>query len=101
VVLGLGGAGLVAGGVTGFLAYQKKHTALDHCDASHACDDTGLAAARSFKTFSLASTIAFAAGGVGLAVGTALVLSGKPRSETRVGVVALPGGGGIGATGEF
>jgi tetratricopeptide (TPR) repeat protein len=60
VALGVGGAALLAGGVTGVLALGRARVADEHCDAAHTCDPTGLDANRDGKTFSTLSTVLFA-----------------------------------------
>jgi hypothetical protein len=62
--LGVGGAALIAGGVTGVLALGRARVADQHCDAAHTCDGVGLDANRDGTTYSTLSTILFPAGAV-------------------------------------
>ena len=62
VLLGVGAASLVVGGVTGVLALSKAGTVKDHCDASYACDQDGVDAASAGRTLSPVSTITLIAG---------------------------------------
>ncbi len=103
VTLGAGTAALIFGGVTAILATQKKRDALAHCDASHACDGEGLAAAEQFRTLSLLGTLGVGAGLVGVGVGAFLLATpSEPAPQSAsIGPVLLPGGGGLGATGSF
>jgi hypothetical protein len=62
VLLGVGAASLVVGGVTGVLALSKAGTVKDHCDASYVCDQEGVDAASAGRTLSPVSTITLIAG---------------------------------------
>jgi hypothetical protein len=84
VALGLGGAGLLLGGVTGGLALSKK-SALDD-DTEHCLDNQCLRAVEddvsSLKTFRTVSTVGFIAGGVLAATGVVLLLTHESPSAT-------------------
>jgi hypothetical protein len=80
VALGIGGAGLVVGGVTGFLALGKKSDLdcfNDRCPSSQ--KDT-LDAAQSMATV---STVGFAVGVVGVGVGVVMLLAGGGSDSAR------------------
>jgi hypothetical protein len=64
VLLGVGAASLVVGGVTGILAVSKAGTVKDHCDASNQCDQEGVDAASSGRFLSPLSTVTVIAGAV-------------------------------------
>ena len=68
---GVGVAGIALGSIFGIMAMSDKNGA--HCDASGACNPSGLSSANSAATI---STVGFIAGGVLLAGGAALVLFG-------------------------
>jgi hypothetical protein len=107
VLVGIGAAGLVAGGVMGGLTLAKKSTIDQHCGASvgssdpTACDATGLSAVSSGRTLGWASTAALIGGGA--LAGTAIVLfAAEPRRPKAVGVVSIgPTGAIIGARGAW
>ncbi len=64
VLLGVGAASLVVGGVSGILAASKAGTVKDHCDASYQCDQEGVDAASSGRFLSPLSTVTLIAGAV-------------------------------------
>lgn len=64
VLLGVGAASLIVGGVSGFLAVSKAGTVKDHCDASSQCDQEGVDAAASGRFLSPLSTVTVIAGAV-------------------------------------
>jgi hypothetical protein len=64
VLLGVGAASLVVGGVSGILAVSKAGTVKDHCDASNQCDQEGVDAASSGRFLSPLSTVTVIAGAV-------------------------------------
>ena len=80
VVLGVGGAALVTGGVFGVLAVGKKGVVKDNCQGA-VCNQQGKDAGDSLNTFSTVSTIGVAVGVVGVGVGTFLLLR-SPKKET-------------------
>ena len=89
VIGGIGIAGLAAGAVTGLIAIGKNN------DSKKACPDSGVCtskdavdAADSAKTFGTVSTIAFIAGGIGLAVGATLVLTAPSTGERAAAAAA-------------
>jgi hypothetical protein len=82
VLLGLGAAGVVTGGVFGVLATGTKSD-LDGACTDKACPPGHEGDIRTLEQQSTASTIAFIAGGVALAGGTILLLT-SPSSRTSV-----------------
>lgn len=114
VIGGIGVAGLAAGAVTGLMAMGKSS------DAKAACPNDGSCASRdavdaseSAKTLGLVSTIAFVAGGVGLAAGATLVFTAPKEGEAdakkmglaparvRIAPNAGPAGAGVTVMGVF
>lgn len=96
VGIGLGAAGLITGGITGYMAMKQKETVDARCNANYICDPVGTAAVDRFRTFGTASTVSFIAGGVLAGVGVTLLLVSR-RNPTFAGVdmhlraVVLPG----------
>lgn len=118
VVGGIGVAGLAAGAITGLMAMGKSSDAKATCANDGPCADrSAVDASESAKTLGLVSTIAFAAGGVALAAGAALVFTApnarkesgdtgpKSASSTRpivrIAPSAAPTGGGLTVVGVF
>ncbi len=73
IALGVGGGSLVASGVTGLLAIQKKHDVDAACDAS-GCDQSGVDASSAGRSLALASTVLGIGGAVVATGGLTLVL---------------------------
>lgn len=102
VALGVGGAGLVAGAVTGLMAMGKKSELEDsgHC-RDGLCDKTVHDDLSSLNTLRTVSTVSFVVGAVGVGAGTLLLFtSGKKKSPSatrapavRVGVGHVSFGG--------
>lgn len=94
VALGIGGAGLVLGGVTGVLAMSKKSSLDDdtrHCENDqcvYAVEDE----VHSLRTFRTVSSIGFIAGGALAAAGVVLLLtssSSDQKGQTHGSTLAL------------
>jgi hypothetical protein len=108
VLVGVGGASIVASLALGAVALSAKHT-MDHECVDKRCSPAGLDAADRGETAALASTITFTAGVVSALVGGYLWLgagSAAPRSgwvspSFALGVTPLPNGALIAATGRL
>jgi hypothetical protein len=101
VVGGIGVAGVATSLVLGAMVLDRKNTVEQEC-VHDVCSQKGADAADSGKTLSTISTIAFAAGAVGVGVGLYLVLSSKPSAETaRLELVTRPGLTTLGVGGRF
>ena len=74
VALGIGGAGLVVGGITGFLALGKKSD-LKNCVDTR-CPSSQQDTLDGAKSMATISTVGFAVGAVGVGVGVVLLLTG-------------------------
>lgn len=74
VALGVGGAGFVVGGITGFLALGKKSD-LEGC-VGERCPSSQKGTLDSAKTMATVSTVGFAVGFVGVGAGVVLLLTG-------------------------
>jgi hypothetical protein len=94
VLVGVGGASLIVGGVTGIMTLGRASTVKDHCDGDLACDSEGASAASSGQTLSLVSTITVIAGVVGLGAGSVLLLT-TPSTKTASTTIG-PGPGDLG-----
>jgi hypothetical protein len=88
VLLGVGGAGILAGGVTGFLAMSKKSDLDKNCDTPSTCPDSQKGTIDSAKSMALISTLGFGVGVASAAVGTFLLLSdsGSTSASSEVGI---------------
>ena len=98
---GVAGAGVIVGGITGFVAISKAHDLKDQCSPAGDCatsqsHDTFDAS----KRFGTISTLSFIVGGVGAIVGVAGLLTNVPdrRSETTATIVVGPGSVGVAGT---
>lgn len=82
VALGVGGAGLVVGGITGFLALGKKSD-LKGC-VDNGCPSSQEDTLDSAKTMATVSTVGFAVGFVGVGVGVVLLLTGGSSNSAAL-----------------
>ncbi len=82
VGLAVGGAALVAGGVTGYLALNRGDVVRSECPTPRSCSARGEAAAHAGASFSTASNVALASGVVVALGSLALVLLGAPKPRT-------------------
>lgn len=110
LVGGAGIAGLAVGGVFVALTASKKSEADEpnNCDAQKKCQEDGITAIESAKTFAWGANIALGAGAALLVAGGVLLLTGgesdpAPATEPAVSVLPFvgPEGGGIGARIRF
>jgi len=115
IVAGVGVAGVAAGAVTGLMAMGKSSDAKAICANDGPCADrSAVDASESARTLGLVSTVAFAAGGVALAAGLALVFTAPSAGEdtgaksaasarptVRIAPTAAPTGGGFTVVGVF
>ncbi len=103
VVLGVGGVGLVLGTVFGVLATSKKSSLDKVCNASKACPASAQGDIDGLNTFGDASTATFVVGGIGVAVGAALLgigLSANNKSP-QTAIAPIVGPGYVGLGGQF
>ena len=84
VIVGLGGAGFVAGIVTGALALQTE-SALDQGCVAGQCPPAEHANVDAFYALRTASTVSFAVSGAVLCAGFAVLLTVPPQDERDVG----------------
>ena len=109
VLMGVGGVGLVAGGITGAIA-MSKHSSLNTDCPDGKCPADKKSAVDSYKTMGTISTVGFIVGGVALAGGAVLFFTApKEKKSAFVRPVFGPtasangslGGASIGAVGQF
>lgn len=108
VAYAVGGAGLVAGGILGGLAFSQTSTVTDECGGtkcpSKFADDVALA-----QTYGTTSTVLFAVGGLGVAAGVVLTVTvgingdesdadAKKDAAIRVRPFLSPTGAGLSGT---
>ena len=99
--LGLGGAGLIVGGVTGALAMRKKSQLNNACEQG-VCPPSQASALDSYHTYGNISTVSFIVGAVGAAGGAILLLTQPKESSTASArVSAFVGVGSAGVKGTF
>ena len=79
VALGVGGAGLVVGGITGFLALGKKSD-LKNCVDTR-CPPSQQDTLDSAKSMATISTVGFTVGFVGVGLGVVLLLTGNSNAS--------------------
>jgi tetratricopeptide (TPR) repeat protein len=116
VTLGVGGAGLVVGGITGLLAYNRHQDLVNtpcaekvgnHCYVLDPTEEKQKEAQQTQKemdTFATISTVSFIAGGALAATGLILLLTAPEDSVATAGTPTLHpyvGFGTIGAVGSF
>ncbi|HWA71314.1 MAG TPA: hypothetical protein VG937_03220 [Polyangiaceae bacterium] len=101
VIGGVGVAGIATSMVTGVMVLNRKSKVEDEC-TDGVCTRAGANAAKSGRTLSTVSTVAFAAGAVGVGVGLYLTLSAKPDSESaKLEFVTAPGAAALNLSGAF
>jgi hypothetical protein len=83
--LGVGVVGLGVGSVFGLTAIGKAETVEQHCVGA-VCDRDGRTAADEAKSAATVSTVAFVAGGVALAAGSALLLFAPAKGASALAI---------------
>jgi hypothetical protein len=102
VAMGVGGAGLAVGAITGFMALGKHSDLQDKCPNGKCPADVS-SDVDSYHSLGTISTIGFIAGGV-LAAGGAVLFFTAPKSapaQTGGFIAPFVGPGSIGAVGRF
>jgi len=104
VAFATGGAGVIAGAITGILSLSKVHDLREACPANR-CPPSEQGEIHSAQLFGTTSTIGFAVGGVGVAAGTLLLFvhpfGGQAAESTRGSIAPWIGPGSAGVTGRF
>jgi hypothetical protein len=109
VALGVGGAGLITGAITGILAIQKHNTLNKVCSNGQCTQeifDLNKSTLNAYHAMTTTSTIGFIVAGVGVAAGTILLVTLPKSSSTQTGandgeVSAFIGWGSAGVKGTF
>jgi hypothetical protein len=96
---GIGLAGIATGAVFGVVAMNAASAYRDHCDNGE-CDAEGLSAARTGRTASVVSPVAFAGGAVATGVGLYLFFATR-ESKVSIAPSASRSGGGVLLTHHF
>jgi hypothetical protein len=100
VALGVGGALLVTGAVTGVLALGK-HSSLNSSCPGGTCTPDQQSNIDSYHTMGLVSTVGFIGGAVVGGLGAYLFFTSSPAQPAKTGVVPYLGPGTLGAYGRF
>jgi hypothetical protein len=102
VGLGVGGAGLLFGGITGMMVLSKKSKLDDGDCLDGGCGPSAWDAVDSYNSYRTISTVGFVVGGVGLAAGAVLLITAPSRSERPQAFVSpYLGVASAGVTGSF
>jgi hypothetical protein len=104
IVLGVGAAGLIVGGVTGGLALGKHGDILKSCPEGHCSPDQKASvqpAIDSYNSMGAISTIGFIAGGALAATGVVLMLTAPRAKVEQAAIMPVLGFGFVGANGSF
>ncbi len=101
VALGVGGAGLAVGAITGLLALGKHSDLKSSCASNGTCGADQQSSLDSFHTMGTISTVGFIVGVVGVGAGTVLLLTAPKQEPAHAGISPYIGLGSVGATGRF
>jgi hypothetical protein len=102
VLFGVGGAALIAGGVTGGVMLGQQSSLNTNCP-NHVCPSSQYGALDSANALATTSTVLFIAGGVSVAAGVIALLVGKPSAPPSSQAFVTPwiGFGSAGIRGAF
>ena len=102
ISLGVGGAGLIFGSVTGVIAISKRKSLDDSGCVNQVCPDDQQSKVDSYNGMRTLSTVGFIAGGVGLAAAGAFFLTApKGANDGKDQVTAWVGVGSAGLSARF
>ena len=107
ILVGIGGASLITGAVTGGLVIHDKSVTNAHCfDATKTCDSTGEPAAAQGRVLGPVTTVTLAVGGVAVAAGVIWYAATPHRKSSNaasliVVPIATPSSGGAMIAGSF
>lgn len=104
IILGVGTAGLIVGGVTGGLALGKHGDIVKSCPEGHCPPDQKVTlqpAIDSYSSMGTISTIGFIAGSALAATGVVLMLTAPKAMSTHAAISPILGPGFVGAKGSF
>ncbi len=101
--VGVGGAGLVAGSITGLVAMGQRTSLQDEGCEGNACYTDQASDVDSYNSMRTASSVGFIVGGVGLAAGATLLLTAPSHAERAptAGAGLWIGVGSAGVSGRF
>lgn len=104
VAFGVGGAGVIAGGVSGAMALKKRADLKSEC-MGDVCSSKSAKKISTYHTYGTVSAAALGVGGLGLATGLVLLLTEpqpeQPPADAGLRVRPLFGLGMLGAEGSF
>ncbi len=110
VAVGVGGAAVIGGVVTGLMAKGKESDATDQC-LNKVCPDSAGSDFDSASTLATVTNVLLIGGGVIAAAGVGLIIAGgsssektalvEPRPRLRLTPAVAANGGGVWATGSF
>ncbi len=102
VLFSIGGASLIAGGVTGALMLGQQSSLSTSCP-NHICPPSQYGTLDSANTLAMISTVTFIAGGVGVAAGIVALIVGKPSAAapSQASITPWVGVGSAGVRGTF
>lgn len=102
VSLSAGGVGIFVGAVTGLAAMEKRDEVTNDCAVSNRCSQSQQSDLDESGTLGTVSIVSLIAGGVGLGVGTYLLLTGSDSKPTvKASVSPWLGAGYAGVKGTF
>jgi hypothetical protein len=101
--VGVGGALLAAGGVTGFLAMGQEKKLAEDCPDKDACDASVADPLKQARTTATLSTVFFGVGGAAAVTGIILLVTGTPSKKEKptAGLSPEIGWGHVGVSGRF
>jgi hypothetical protein len=99
--IGVGGAGMLFGGITGIVVLNKRSSLNDGGCVNNHCYTDQKGDVNSYQTLRTLSTVGLAVGIVGAASGITLLLTHKPKPEHQPTVTAMIGIGSAGLEGRF
>jgi hypothetical protein len=94
IVGGVGIAGVIAGVVSGAIAINRAEEIEDNC-VELVCNPTGISKVETVREAGTTSTISFAIGGAGVAVGLLLWFLSEPEDPADTGLLVTPDGVGL------
>jgi len=103
VLFSIGGAGLIAGGVTGALMLSQQSSLSNSCP-NHVCPPSQYGNLDTANMLATISTVTFIVGGVGVAAGIIALIAGKPSAPapaTQGSIEPWVGLGSAGVRGTF
>ncbi|MCC6216925.1 MAG: PEGA domain-containing protein [Polyangiaceae bacterium] len=91
IALGVGGAGLAVGAVTGMMAISQHSTLEEQCDGAR-CPKSAATELDAYRLYGLLSTLGFGVGLVGAGAGTFLLVTEPAGEDSAAGIRVGPAG---------